>query len=266
VETTKHTLKACKKKTISMKWKEDPSKDNQGPGEAKNGVGEGRDPTKNQNDSVQAEDNNSRQQEKKTVVTASRRSRKIPVTRRDDFLWTATNKKTVKVEKKKIKDSSQVPQNKSLKIFHQNIRGLGNKANEFYCHLHHDLPHILCLSEHHLSESELKLSHLTNCSLAASYCRKTFLRKGLSIFVYRCLKYNTINTDEYNRVKDTEACSIPLDSIFNKLCILAIYRSPRCDFTNFLKQLELILQKLYNKKYNIIMCGAVNVNYLIDNN
>jgi hypothetical protein len=28
---------------------------------------------------------------------------------------------------KVIKDSSQLPQNKSLKIFHQNIRGLGNK-------------------------------------------------------------------------------------------------------------------------------------------
>ena len=47
---------------------------------------------------------------------------------------------------------------------------------------------------------------------------------------------------------------------------MAIYRSPRGDFTNFLKQLDLILQKLYNNKYNIIICGDVNVNYLIDNN
>ena len=76
-----------------MKQKEDTNKDNQGPGEAKNGVGEGRDPTENQNDSVQAADNNSRQQEKETVVIASRRNRKTPVTRRDDFLCTATSKK-----------------------------------------------------------------------------------------------------------------------------------------------------------------------------
>jgi hypothetical protein len=165
---------------------------------------------------------------------------------------------------KEIKEFSQVPRNKTLKIFHQNIRGLGNKTKELYCHLHHDFPHILCLSEHHLRESELQLTQLTNYSLGASYCRKTFFKGGVSIFVYRNLKYNTININEYNLDKDIEACAIQLDSTFNKLCILAIYRSPRGDFTNFLKRLDLILQKLYNNKYNIVICGVVNVNDLME--
>ena len=76
-----------------MKWKEDPSKDNQGLGEAKNGVGEGRDTIKNQNDSVSVENNNNRREENETAMKASRRCRNLPVTRRDDFLWTATSKK-----------------------------------------------------------------------------------------------------------------------------------------------------------------------------
>ena len=165
------------------------------------------------------------------------------------FFVDSHQQKTGKIEKEgKIKDCSQVPQNKSLKIFHQNIRGLGNKTNELYCHLHHDLPHILCLSEHYLSESELQLIHLTNYSLGANYCRKTLLKGGVSIFVYRNLKYNTINIDEYNIDKDTVACAIQLDSTFYKLCILIIYRYPRCNFTNFLNWLDLILQKLYSKK------------------
>ena len=109
------------------------------------------------------------------------------------------------------------------------------------------------------------MTHLTNHSLGASYCSKTFLKGDVSVFVYRNLKYNTINIDEYNIDKDTEACAIQLDSEFNKLCILAIYRFPRGHFTNFLKQLDLILQKLYNNKYNIVICGDVNVNYLTDN-
>jgi exonuclease III len=170
---------------------------------------------------------------------------------------------TINVEHKLVKDSSQVPWNKPLKIFHQNIRGLGNKSNELYCHLHHDLPHILCLSEHQLSESELRRIHLTNYSLGAHYCRKTFLKGGVSIFVYINWKYNTTNTDEYNTDKEIEACAIQLDSTFHKLCILTIYRSPRGNFTNFLNWLDLILQKLYNNKYNIVICGDVNVNGLI---
>ena len=167
---------------------------------------------------------------------------------------------------KVIRQSRQVPRNKTLKIFQQNIRGLGNKTNELHCHLHHDFPHILCISEHHLRESELHLTHLANYSLGASYCRKTFLKRGVSIFVYRNLKHNNINIDEYNINKDIEACAIQLDSTFNELCILAIYRSPRGDFTNFLKLLDLILQKLYNNKYNIIICDDVNINYLMDIN
>jgi hypothetical protein len=76
-----------------------------------------------------------------------------------------------------IKYSHQIPHRKPLKIFHQNIRGLGNKANELYCHLLEDPPHILCLSEHHLNEQELELVNLTNYSLGASYCRKTYLKE-----------------------------------------------------------------------------------------
>jgi hypothetical protein len=85
----------------------------------------------------------------------------------------------IKVVHTLVKDSCQVPRNKSLKIFHQNIRGLGNKFNELYCHLHHDLPHIPCLSEHHLSESEQQLIYLTNYSLGPTIVEKLFSKAVL---------------------------------------------------------------------------------------
>jgi hypothetical protein len=69
---------------------------------------------------------------------------------------------TKNVEHTLVKVSSQIPRTKYLKRFHQNIGGLGNKSNELYCQLHHDLPHIVCLLEHHLSESKLQLIHLNN--------------------------------------------------------------------------------------------------------
>ena len=170
------------------------------------------------------------------------------------------------MEHKLVKDYSQVPRNKSLNIFRQNISGLVNKTNELYCHPHYGLPHSLCLSEHHLSKYDLQLVHLTNYSLEASYCRKTFRTGSVSTFVYRNFKYNTTNIDGYSTDRDNEACAIQLEATFNELRIFAIYRSPRGDFTNFLNRLDLILQKLYNNKYNIVMCGDVNVNYPIGNN
>jgi hypothetical protein len=81
----KHTFKVHDKTPIFLKWKEDTNKDKQDPGEATIGIKEGRDPTENQNECVQAEKGNSRQQGTETVVTATRRNRKIPATRRDDF-------------------------------------------------------------------------------------------------------------------------------------------------------------------------------------
>ena len=182
-ETIKHTLKMNIKEPIIMKWKEDTNKDKKDPREATTGIREERDPSENQKDRVPAEASDNRQQETETVGTASRRNRKIPVTRRDDFFVDNHQQKAGKIEKEDIiKDSSQVRGNTSLNIFHQNIRGLGNKTNELYCHLQQDLPHILCLSEHHLSESELQLIHLADYSLGASYSRKTFLKEGVYLF------------------------------------------------------------------------------------
>jgi hypothetical protein len=54
----------------------------------------------------------------------------------DTQLETLMSNDTINVEHTLVKDSSQVPRSKSLKYFHQNIKGLVNKSNELYCHLH----------------------------------------------------------------------------------------------------------------------------------
>jgi exonuclease III len=167
------------------------------------------------------------------------------------------------VEHSVANDPNQAHHKKSLKIFHQNIRGLRTKHNELLCHLSHDCPYILCLSEHHLNKDELQLIHFTDYLLGTKYCRKTFLKGGVCIFVAKNLIYKTINLDKYNIDKDIETCVFQLDSSYNKVCILTIYRSPEGNFKNFLKQLDLILHKIYNHRYNIIICG--DVNYLSDN-
>ena len=41
----------------------------------------------------------------------------------------------------------------SLKVYHQNTPGHKQKTNELLSSLHPDLPHIICVTEHHLNQS-----------------------------------------------------------------------------------------------------------------
>ena len=41
-------------------------------------------------------------------------------------------------------------------IYHQNTRGLATKTEELLSHLHPQYPHILCITEHHLKQQQIK--------------------------------------------------------------------------------------------------------------
>jgi hypothetical protein len=73
--------------------------------------------------------------------------------------------------------------NQFFKLFHQHIGGLRGKTSDLLCHLHQELPHLLCFSKHHLSQSELDFIYIENYSLGAKYCRRKLQRGGGSIFI-----------------------------------------------------------------------------------
>jgi exonuclease III len=47
--------------------------------------------------------------------------------------------------------------------------------------------------------------------------------------------------------------------------VVCIYRSSDGNFRIFLKNLELIIQKIQSKRRKILLCGDWNLNFLIDN-
>ena len=152
----------------------------------------------------------------------------------------------------------------SIKIFHQNIRSLLYKMNELLCHLNHDPPHILCLTEHHLHHEELSFLHAENYVLGSCYCRKSKHKGGVCIFVHNSMKFTSLDVDDYCIDQDCEVCAIHLNSADDKLCILAVYRSPLGNFNTFLTNFDLILHKFFNLNYNFIVCADFNVDYLIE--
>ena len=70
-----------------------------------------------------------------------------------------------------------------FKIYHHNVRVLGNKAWELLSHLHPVFPHVLCLTEHHLKYSQLSNVHIKNYNLGTYYCRLLREKVAVAIFV-----------------------------------------------------------------------------------
>ena len=54
--------------------------------------------------------------------------------------------------------------NDSLTVIHQNIRGLSSKSDEFICSIvsNNINPHLICLSEHHLTNQNFSVINLEN--------------------------------------------------------------------------------------------------------
>jgi hypothetical protein len=71
----------------------------------------------------------------------------------------------------------------NLTIFHRNICGIRNKTNEILCHFLSEFPRFLCITEHHLSVSEIHSVHIDNYTLGAYYCRNHMLKGGVCVYL-----------------------------------------------------------------------------------
>jgi len=118
---------------------------------------------------------------------------------------------------------------------------LRGKTSELLCHLHQDLPHLLCFSEHHLSQYEADFINIENYSIGAKYCRRKLQKGGVNIFIQSHLQFTTLNLDKHCVDQDIEVCALTIDSTFLNIYILVIYRSPVGNFNTFVTQLDKIL-------------------------
>ncbi|XP_023702159.1 uncharacterized protein LOC111861650 [Cryptotermes secundus] len=151
-----------------------------------------------------------------------------------------------------------------LTILHQNIRGIINKVDEFLNSLSLNAPQIICLSEHHLKTDEISEVNFDHYTVGTSYCRQTYSHGGVCVLVHKNIQFNTINPDQFNKEKDLEICALKLNVASNNFTIICIYRSPTGNFSYFLNQLELILNKVHKTSSELILCGDLNINYLND--
>jgi hypothetical protein len=97
------------------------------------------------------------------------------------------------------KTSSLSNSNKStpLLIYHQNIRCLHNKIDEIFMLWSSNFPHMICFTEHHLCNDEIKCISINSYNLGATYCRVNRKHGEVSIFVHESLSCTTIDLSEF---------------------------------------------------------------------
>ena len=63
-----------------------------------------------------------------------------------------------------------------------------------------------------------------------------------------------------------EICAVELETESSKLIILSLHRAPSGDFDQFIKNLDDALKCLYKPKEELLICGDINTDYLIESN
>ena len=109
-----------------------------------------------------------------------------------------------------------------LLIFHQNIRGLCNKIDEFYLLWSSNLPHILCFTEHHLCNEEINSIYINPFNLGAKYYRINRKYGGVSIFVHETISFTSIDLSKFCNDQDIEICAVKAHLASANLCILSV--------------------------------------------
>ena len=151
-----------------------------------------------------------------------------------------------------------------LRICHQNICGLGSNTNDLRVSFHPDLSYILCLTEHHLRQFQIQHVTMDDYNLGAEFSRPTFHKEGVCIFIQKHFPYSIINIEKFCKDEDLEACALKFDFLSIKVCIIIVYRSPNGSFQYFIKGLDNIIKKNYKPDVQSIICGDININYLLE--
>jgi len=104
-----------------------------------------------------------------------------------------------------IKDSSN-----NLKVYHQRIRGLRGKLSQLSNILYSELPHIICVTEHHLKDFEMDMMSLEYYKLGKSFCRQQYKNGGVRTFVHESIVFDVISTHHIYKEKDLEMCAVKI--------------------------------------------------------
>ena len=99
--------------------------------------------------------------------------------------------------------------------------------------------------------------------LGTRFCRHQYKNGDVCIFVHESIDFDSFPTQHICKEKDLEICAIKLNLPTIKIVIITIYRSPTGNYNYFLRKLESLLNLLYTKKMEFIICGNINIIFIV---
>jgi hypothetical protein len=124
-----------------------------------------------------------------------------------------------------------------------------------------NLPQVLCITEHHLTNAELDGMFVTQYDLGGKFCRKLYRCGGVFICIQENV-FSKLNCDKLTKEKDLEICAVKVHLSIANMVIISTYRSLDGDLHYFLTNLEMFLNSIYSNTIDIIICGDFNINYI----
>ena len=82
------------------------------------------------------------------------------------------------------------------------LEAWANKMDELVIKWGKDAPHILCLSEHHLSTEVIQNIIVDNYKLGAYYCRKCTKCGGVCIFLHKFYQFINVDLNSHCQEQD----------------------------------------------------------------
>jgi hypothetical protein len=114
---------------------------------------------------------------------------------------------------------------------------------------------ILCFTEHWLKEEHTGLINIDHSKLVSTFSRISSEHGGSGIYVKEYVQTKVQNClKELCKEKDFEISIVELFDY--NIVLVCIYRAPDGDLHLFLKNLEIVIQKVQLKRKRVILCAT----------
>ena len=87
--------------------------------------------------------------------------------------------------------------------------------------------------------------------------------RAVEVVGAKCHATSFLNNLNLSGVQNCKVCGA-WNTTSTSACIIAIHRAPSGNFDLFITKLDTVLRKLYTSTLEYIICGDININYLVD--